>query len=64
MIPSKMIVVRRIKEDRKLIADIGTELDVVMDYSRLGGVQVLRKKGGRYVCDYGSQKQKDCCKAL
>lgn len=60
--PNKMIVIKRIYDNKKLIADIGTVLNVVKDYDRIGGVEVLRKKSGKYVCDYGSLAEKNNCK--
>lgn len=60
-IPSNMIVTKRIKNGRKVIADVGTILTVSNDYNRLYGVEVLRKKGGRYICDYGSAIEKEHC---
>jgi hypothetical protein len=64
MIPRSMIVTKHIKEGRKVLAEVGTELSVVVDYNRLGGVHVLRKKGGRYICDYGSLTEKECCRKI
>lgn len=62
MIPSQMIVVKRIKAGRKVVADVGTVLKVVTDYNRIGGIDVLQKKSGKYICDYGSILEKDHCK--
>lgn len=62
MKPTQMIVTKRIYHQRKLIADIDTVLEVVQDFERIGGVHVLRKKNGEYICDYGSQLEKTHCK--
>lgn len=60
-IPSNMIVTKRIKNGRKVIADVGTILTVSNDYNLIGGVEVLRKKGGAYICDYNSRTEKEHC---
>lgn len=62
MKPSKMIVVKKIYNQGKLIADVGTILHVIQDFERIGGIYVLRKKSGKYVCDYGSHHEKTHCK--
>lgn len=64
MYPSKMIVTKRIKEGRKVLAEPGTILIVTADYNRIGGVLVLRKKSGKYICDYGSQMEKYFCSSM
>lgn len=60
-IPSKMIVTKRIRKGRHTVAKAGTILTVSKDYNRLYGVEVLRKKGGKYICDYGSNTEKEHC---
>lgn len=64
MHPLKMKVINRIKDGRRVVAEPGTILHVVPDYKRIGGVLVLRKASGKYVCDYGSAKEKECCQPL
>lgn len=61
VIPSKMIVTKRIKKGRHTIAKAGTILTVAKDYNRIGGVEVLRKENGRYICDYNSRTEKEHC---
>lgn len=63
-INGKMVVIKKIKDGRHTLAKVGTVLDVVKDYSRIGGVEVLRKSGGRYVCDQDSFTARTCCEPL
>lgn len=59
--PGKMIVKKRIKKQKRILAEVGTILNVVPDYNRIGGVDVLRKDSGKYICDYGSEMAKEHC---
>ena len=60
-IPSKMIVTKQIRKGRHTVAKAGTILHVVKDYNRIGGVEVLRKENGTYICDYNSRTEKEHC---
>lgn len=57
-------VKRRIKDGRKTVANAGTILTETIDYNRLGGEAVLRKKNGVYVCDANSDTAKNHCEPV
>ncbi|MGF7534963.1 hypothetical protein AAGG74_14935 [Bacillus mexicanus] len=59
----KYQVIKIIKEGGNIIAREGEILYVYMDYRRIGGQKVLMKED-EYICDVGSELEKENCKKL
>lgn len=57
----QLLVIKKIRKGRHTVAKVGTILNAVKDYSRIGGVEILQKEGGKYICDNNSLMAKEHC---